>query len=233
WDFGTGALGDMACHTANLAFMALRLKYPTSIVAETVVGLNPQTYPTGARIAYQFPGRGDLPPVKLYWYEGKQDGKLLQPPESVLKNYKQPDKGYTVLFKDGLVMVRNNDGKEHHIGSGCFIVGDKAVLFSPSDYGSESYILTGSGIQKVTGKPEKMPSSPGHHKEWIEACKGGPAAVSNFNYAGLLTETVLLGNVAIRAGQGKKVAWNGDKLTTGNAETDAFLRMPYRKGWTL
>src|SRR5207248_10772043 len=65
WDFGTGALGDMACHTANMAFLALKLGYPTSIVAEEVEGLTPETGPTGARIVYQFPERDQFVPVKF------------------------------------------------------------------------------------------------------------------------------------------------------------------------
>src|SRR5262249_23835658 len=69
WDYGTGALGDMACHTANMAFMALKLGSPTSFVAEEVQNYNPETYPTGARISFQFPARDNMAPLKFVWYE--------------------------------------------------------------------------------------------------------------------------------------------------------------------
>ena len=87
WDFGTGALGDMACHTANMPFMALKLGYPDSIVADCG-DLNPETYPGWATVTYQFPARGDLPAVKLVWYEGQKDGKKNLPPEDLLQGEK-------------------------------------------------------------------------------------------------------------------------------------------------
>ncbi len=77
-----------------------------------------------------------------------------------------------------------------------------------------------------------MPRSPGHHREWVNACKGGPAALSNFDYAGPFTEMVLLGNVAMRIG--KRIVWNADKLQCVDCPAaDQFLRREYRKGWTL
>src|SRR5262245_35497893 len=78
WDFGTGALGDMACHTANMPFMGLNLGLPTTIEAESEA-LNPETYPGWARVTYEFPARGSLPPVKVIWYEGKRDDKRVLP----------------------------------------------------------------------------------------------------------------------------------------------------------
>src|SRR6516225_8862688 len=84
WDFGTGALGDMACHTANMAFLALKLGYPTSVFAECG-DLNPETFPSWATVNLEFPARGDMPPVKFFWYEGKRGGKKNLPPIELLK----------------------------------------------------------------------------------------------------------------------------------------------------
>ncbi len=234
-DFGTGALGDMGCHTANLAFMALKLDAPKTVQAESGP-INGESFPNWARVVHEFAARGDMPPVTVTWYEGRKDGKLVQPPEAFFTKYKQPEQGYAVWFQDSKdgrrVFHGDPKGKNSAASSGCFLVGEKGVLFSPSDYGGESYLIRDAGIEKVSGKLEKLPSSPGHHKEWIEACKGGKPAMSNFNYAGPLSEFILLGNVAMRAG--KKLEWDAANLKATNCpEAEQFLRREYRKGWTL
>jgi hypothetical protein len=210
WDFGTGALGDMACHTANLPFMALKLEYPTSIVAESGE-INPETYPGWAIVHYEFPARGDMPPVKLTWYEGKRDGQRVLPPPELTKGQKMTD-------------------------SGSLMVGDKGILFSPDDYGSHYVLLPKKEFEGYEGPPKTLPRNgrgdDGMKAEWVAAIKGGPPAMSNFNYAGLLAETVLLGNVALRVG--KKIDWDGPNLKAVNCpEADPFIRREYRAGWTL
>ena len=205
WDFGTGALGDMACHTMNLPYMALQLGQPTTVVARRGQ-LSPESPPgrdEGCTITYDFPARGKLPAVRLYWYEGNDN----LPPRSLFHGQRM-------------------------VNSGCLIVGARGTLYSPSDYGG-SYQLLPEATFKVYQPPKPtLPRSPGHHAEWIRACKGGPAAMSNFDYAGPFTEVVLLGNVAIRAG--KRINWNSEQLRARNLpEADQFIRREYRKGWTL
>jgi hypothetical protein len=235
-DFGTGALGDMGCHTCNLPFMALKLKYPQTVEAQSGP-INGETFPVWAVVRHTFAEREGMPPVTFTWYEGRKDGKLVQPPEELLSRYKLPEKGYRVFFQNGEVFAGEPDHKDrrkrpHHAGSGCFMVGDKGILFSPSDYGGESYLVRDGLIEKVGGTPEKLPRSPGHHREWLEACKGGKPAMANFDYAGILTEFVLLGNVAMRVG--KKLEWDGEKLCATNCkEADQLLKRKYSKGWTL
>jgi predicted dehydrogenase len=210
WDFGTGALGDMACHTANMAFRALKLGYPTSIVAESGE-LNKETYPAWAKITFEFPKRGDMPPVKFVWYEGSKDGKKLFPPEALAHG-------------------------EKFSNSGSLLVGDKGVLFSPNDYGMQWMLLPKKNFDGYK-KPElKGPSNNkddlGQKQEWIAAIKGGPAAYSNFDFAAMLTETILLGNVAVKVG--KKLEWDGPNLRVTNApEAEALIKTEYRKGWSL
>jgi predicted dehydrogenase len=212
WDFGTGALGDMACHTANMAFMALKLGYPTSVQAESGP-LNPETYPGWARVVWEFPARGDMPPVKVFWYEGKKDGKKVLPPEELLKGRNVTD-------------------------SGSLLVGEKGVLYSPNDYGAH-YELP-EDVREAANRVEKtLPRNgrgdDGMKEEWVRAIKAGKPeiAMSNFDYAGMLTETVLLGNVAIRA-QGKKLDWDGPNFKiTNDSEANNFLKTEYRSGWTL
>ena len=242
WDFGTGALGDMACHTANMAFMALKLGYPTAIAAENGE-LNPETYPAWARVTFNFPARGDMVPVKFVWYEGQKDGKHVLPAPELVKGQGERDKGYAIYFKDNKWHFRNPDQKDPKrqvqvISSGSFLVGDKAVLFSPDDYGADSYLVTPDAVQKVTGKPEKLPSNNKHDDgmkaEWVAAIRAGkPAeALSNFDYAAMLTETILLGNVAMRAG--KPLQWDGPAMKiTNDAAANKYLHFDYRKGWAL
>jgi predicted dehydrogenase len=235
-DFGTGALGDMGCHTANLPYMALKLKFPQTVEAQSGP-INGESYPVWARVKHRFPARGDLPAVTFTWYEGRKDGKLVQPPDDLLKAYKMPDKGYQVFFKDGEVYHGDPQSNErrkkpNHARSGCFMVGDKGIFFSASDYGGDGVFIRDGVIERIQGAPQKLPQSPGHHKEWILACKGGSPAMANFDYAGPLTEFILLGNVAMRVG--KKLDWDGNQLKATNCkDADPYIRRTYRKGWTL
>jgi predicted dehydrogenase len=221
WDFGTGALGDMGCHTANMAFRALKLGYPTSVEAKAG-DVNDETCPSYATVTYQFPARGDMPACKVVWYEGKvptgkkdKDGKPETtknlPPEELLYGQTPP-------------------------GSGSLIVGDKGTLYSPNDYGAAFKLYPEkdfAGYQKPSPTlPRNGGGDPGMKKEWIEAIKGGPKPFSNFDVAGLLTEFILLGNVAIRTG--KKLDWDGDACKVTNCpEAEQYVRKQYRKGWEL
>jgi predicted dehydrogenase len=214
WDFGTGALGDMACHTANMAFMALKLGHPSSVVAENGE-INPETYPAWATITFQFPARGDMPPVKLVWYEGKKtpDSPQNLPPAELFKG-------------------------EKPVSSGSLLVGEKGTLYSPDDYGARYFLLPKKEFEGYK-KPERaLPRNGrgdrGQKEEWARAIKEGKPqiALSNFDYAALLTETILLGNVAMRAG--KKLEWDGPNLKFTNApDANKLLRTEYRSGWAL
>ena len=222
WDYGTGALGDMACHTANMAFMALKLGHPTSVRGDdkAIEGLNPETYPTQAHVEWVFPARGDMPEVKFHWYEGQRGGKKMLPPEKLLAK----------LLKPG----------EKLSDSGSILVGDKGVLFSPNDYGAAFRLVPEEAFKEVQkSKPEKLPVNGGgdfgQKKEWVQAIREGKPelALSNFDYAGMLTEAILLGNVAIRF-PGKKLEWDGPALKITNApEANQLINPGYRKGWDL
>jgi predicted dehydrogenase len=223
WDFGTGALGDMACHTANMAFRALKLGYPSSVVADAT-DLNPETYPSSAKVTFQFPARGDMPPVAFTWYEGQRAGKKLLPPEELVKKAVSIDTN------------RRHNGKL--VDSGSILVGEKGILYSPDDYGAEFFLYPAEEFKGVnTKKPEKLPinnkGDDGMKVEWVEAIKGGPKAYSNFDFAAMLTETILLGNIAIRM-TGETLDWDGPSLKfTNNSRANQYLHYEYRKGWTL
>ena len=114
--------------------------------------------------------------------------------------------------------------------SASLCIGSKGTLYSPDDYGGRStWLPKGNEIKKPA---PTLPRSPGHHKEWIDACKGGPKAMSNFDYAGPFTEFVLLGNLAMRLG--KKFEWDPVNLKAKNCpEADQWIKREYRKGWSL
>ncbi len=187
----------------NLPWMALQLTAPTSVQAELDRPNNDESPPNGLRVTYEFPARGKRPPVRMIWYESSR------PP--------------TALFQ-GLTIS----------SGGSLFIGTRGKLFSRSDYGGTNTILTTADSFRDYRPPTTtIPRSPGQHAEWIRACKGGPAAMSNFtDYAGPLTEMVLLGNVAIRVG--KRVVWNSEKLQAVDLPAaDRYIRREYRKGWEL
>jgi len=222
WDFGTGALGDMACHTANMPFRALQLDAPVAVAAEAGE-INPETFPAWAHIQYHFPARGGRAAVTLHWYEGKRDGKKVLPPADLLAKLMKPGEKLT--------------------DSGSILVGDKGILFSPNDYGSQYRITPEkdfAGLQ--TAKPETTPAGADEggqdayqKKEWAAAIRAGkPAlAASNFDFAGRLTEAMLLGNIAVRFA-GQKLDWDAAKLSFSNSPAATKLvGKEYRKGWEL
>jgi len=220
WDFGTGALGDMACHTFNMPFMALMLRDPSSVQAVTS-GHNQETYPKWSIIDFDFPTLGARPAVKVKWYDG---GKL--PEQGLFAGYPGEQK----KRDDGTV----EEKPFQTASSGVLVIGEKDTLYAPGDYCEKGFTLK-SGSKPADVAFEK---SPGHFQEWVRAIKGGPAARSNFpDYSGPLTETILLGNLAVWAAAaaetpGKKIEWNPASLVATNApEVEHVVRPKYREGW--
>lgn len=219
WDFGTGALGDMGCHTANLPFMALKLRYPVSVEAQAG-DVNPETYPSWAHVVWEFPARENMPAVTFHWYEGRREGQLVRPPKELLQR----------VLDSGVKQIS---------ASGCIMVGEKGLLYSPSDYGGDWRLIP----QELQAEAEKVPQTLPRNKngddvgmkaELVMAIRENKPeiALSNFDYAGPLTEFILLGNVAIKAGT--KLQWDGENFKiTNNSEANRYLRREYRKGWEI
>lgn len=203
WDFGTGALGDMACHTLNMPFMGLDLRDPTSVQAESS-GHNRDSFPKWSIITYEFPALGSRPALKMVWYDG---GKR---PSPDLLDGQQP------------------------AGSGSLMIGEKGKMYSPGDSGGGYQLLGGATEMEV-----KFPANKGgHFGEWVTAIRGGPPAVSNFpDYASPLTETVLLGNLAVWAasdGQGETVEWDAKNMKSNNVSgLETIVKPIYRDGYKL
>jgi predicted dehydrogenase len=220
-DFGTGALGDMACHTANMPFRALKLGYPTEVEAEAS-GINKESYPESSKIRFEFPAREALPPLTFWWYDGGR----------------KPVPELTADIQEMLDKVPD---------SGCLLIGDKGELFSGQDYGArfsvklkgEKELSDGNNHEAVKAVPQTTPRNAfegggdlRHHLEWIAACKGGPVPYSDFDIAAYLTEIILLGCVALRVG--KKLEWDGPNMVAKNApEAAQFIRREPRQGWNL
>jgi predicted dehydrogenase len=224
-DFGTGALGDMACHTVNMPFRALRLGYPTAIECEATSDYLPETYPKSSRIRFEFPKREGLPPLKFWWYDGNPSDKAVKP--------YRPNEELTreIVALNGSLPI-----------SGALIIGDQGKIFSPDDYGSTFFILAGnegkfskgSDHEACKAVPQTIPRSKGHYQEWVDAIRGGAPAYSNFDIAAYLTEIILLGCVALNVGVGEKLDWDGPKMRAkNNKKADQFVRREYRKGWKL
>ncbi len=211
-DFGTGPLGDMGCHIIDPAFWALDLGAPTTVEATTThweKDVSAQTFPRASIVRYQFPARGTRPPVALTWYDGR-----LQPP----------------------VPVDLEPGRKLP-GSGALLIGDKGTLLHGS-HGAGGLRLLPETRMKELVRPEKtLPRVTGSHEaDWLRACKEGPGgrpASSPFEYGGALTETVLLGVLAMRL-PNQRLTWDSANLKfANNPAADALLHSPYRDGWSL
>jgi hypothetical protein len=253
-DFGTGALGDMACHTVNLPFRALNLGYPTEIEATPIGKMNKETFPVGTKIRYQFPERKaaisvanphlfhhhrtiQQDAVTLWWYDGGQ------PDTTAPHGHDFSNKPPIELTAD-IVALRGEIPD-----SGCLLVGDGGTVFSPDDYGS-SFFVKLKGDEKYihyTKHPamaqfaERIPRNPhgkdnnsSHTLEWIAAVKENKPELcySSFEIASRLTEIMLLGCVSLRVG--KKIDWDGPKMVARNCpEAAPFIKRENRSGWTL
>jgi hypothetical protein len=222
YDFGTGALGDMACHTVNMPFRALKLGYPDVVELELSSRIYPETFPKTSRIRFEFPEREGLPRLKFWWYDGNPGDALkpLRPDANVTKE---------IVATMGKLPT-----------SGALIVGDKGKLFSPDDYGARFFLALKGQDEYQAGDtheackpiPQTIPRSPGHMQEFIRMIKDGTPAYSNFDIAAYLTEIILLGCVALRVGEGVRMDWDGPNMKSTNLpEADKFVRRQNRAGW--
>ncbi|MED6314053.1 MAG: Gfo/Idh/MocA family oxidoreductase [Verrucomicrobiota bacterium] len=221
-DYGTGALGDMACHTVNMPFRALKLGYPTVVEAEDHSGMNKETYPLNSRIRFEFPEREGMVPLKFWWYDGKKEGAQNQP------------------NKDTVSKIRNTFGNIR--GSGCLLIGTKGQIYTPDDYGSRYYISLNDEKKFKDSKKHEADQaiesnywqSPGHTQEWFDMMKGGRTAYSNFDNAAYLTEIILLGCIAMQVGKNRKMEWDGPNMKSPNIpEAANYVKREYLNGYTL
>jgi predicted dehydrogenase len=209
-DFGTGPLGDMGCHILDPAFWALDLGAPESVEATSThwePEVSSQTYPRASIVRYRFPARGKRPPIALTWYDGR-----LMPP-------------FPAALEEGRRLPSN----------GAVIIGDQGTIVH-GPLGADGMRLIPERKMKEYSRPDKTLAriQGGHEADWLRACKEGPngrPASSNFDYAGPLTEMVLLGIVAIRM-KDQRLEWDALNLRfKNNPQANELLRQAYRDGW--
>lgn len=205
WDFGSGGLGDMGIHNIAPVFSALNLDAPTTVDASATT-VNSETLPLASCVHYDFPARDGRPAVKLHWY----DGGLLPPRPEELE-----------------------PGRDLNREDGVLFVGDRGKMLVDGWGGHSPRLLPEKRMAEYRRPPKTLPRSIGHHQEWLEACKHGTPTRSSFDFAGPLTEAVLLGTVCVRVG-GQQLAWDSAQLKVTNvAEANKLLHYDYRPGWTL
>ena len=253
-DFGTGALGDMACHTVNMPFRALGLGHPTEIEATAVTGINQETFPLASKIRFQFPARKISVPAAHKTFFHRQDTLSLDPVTLWWNDGGQPDAasrgGHDGSNKPPSEITADIAAMFGEVpGSGCLLIGDKGKLFSPDDYGEQFFIKLNDEKkfthykkhEAIAAVPESVPrnlfkgdNDHRQHLEWIDAIKVGKPeqCYSRFAVGAQLTEIMLLGCVALRAGQ--KIEWDGPAMRATNCPAAAqFVKRENRAGWVL
>jgi predicted dehydrogenase len=219
WDFGTGSLGDMACHIVDPLFWALKLKYPISVEAsiskywqaffEETKSKN-EMFPRSTIVRFKFPAREAMPEVNVTWWDG---GLMPARPAGL-----EPDR-----------RMGDNNG-------GILLIGDEGAIMAGC-YGESPRLVPETAMKKYKRPPKSLEriemGSDGHELDWIRSCKGGKPASSHFDYSGPLSETVLMGNLAVRFPD-RPLLWNGEAMeVTNDAAANAYVKREYREGWHL
>ncbi|OGV61025.1 MAG: hypothetical protein A2283_13230 [Lentisphaerae bacterium RIFOXYA12_FULL_48_11] len=229
-DFGNGSLGNMGCHIMDGTFWALKLGYPTTVEAEQMIGGSDERYPIGTRIRWDFPAREGMEPVKLYWYDG------------LAKD--QPYNKQTVGAIDCVVREATNRPpfvveleKKYNrdFGSnGSILVGDKGIM-TIGQHGDGCRMVPEEAHRAFPMPAATLPRIKGtHQSDFFRACRGGAPACANFDYSEPLAEIVLLGDLAMRAGAGRLIKWDGPAMRCTNLpELNRFIKPAYREGWRI
>jgi hypothetical protein len=248
YDFGCGALGDMACHILGAPNMALQLGAPSSVECIHKEGVSDFMFPAKSIIRYDFPARGSMPPVKLFWHDGLTEaptipgvpeGELLgdlpsgKRPEGSPPPPTPPRTGFIGTVFDYAKYQTMLSAAEKRVPppDGSLFIGDKGML-TTGTYGEETRLIPTEKMADYHFPPEVLTRSPGHYRDWIRACKGGDAACSNFNVAAPFVEWMLLGAIALR--YDGKLEWDAAKMRfSNNPEANKHLKPSFRKGWSF
>ena len=244
FDFGCGALGDMACHILGAPNMALRLGAPSSVEVIRQEGKNDLTFPSSSVIQFEFPARGSMPPLKLVWYDAMKDVPMR--PSGLAEDEMLLGPGLKVkpCSDDAGAQVKASGGgkdttavqaapaepvRRPDQANGAVFIGENGILTTDS-YAGNVRLLPSERMLDFKNPPQFLTRSPGHHRDWIRACKGGDPACSNFSVAGPFTEWILLGSIALRF-EGK-LEWDAKRMRfTNNDAANKYLKPEIREGW--
>jgi len=276
FDFGCGALGDMACHILGSVNMALMLGAPTSVEVISQEGKSPFQFPKKSVTRFEFPARANMPPVKVFWYDARSDAAY-KPKELVegepliggagafgsagqqfsgggaipagrgqgrgaaaaapagapggAPGAAPGDTQPTAAGRGGRGGRGGGGGGGASQSNGAVFVGEKGVITTDT-YANNVRILPLERHNEYKLPPQMLTRSPGHHRDWLRACRGGDPACSNFSVAGPFTEWIVLGALALHF-EGK-LEWDAAKMKiTNNAEANKYLKPEVRKGWSL
>lgn len=229
WDYGTGALGDMGCHLIDPAFKTVGLGYPSEVECSVAAiyekmwtaAYYPDSCPAAASITLKFPGKNGKPDVKMHWMDG---GIRPERPDEL-----GPDE-----------IMGDNDGS-----GGVIIEGTKGKM-TCGTYGSNPKLLPTSRMKEVNVVKTLARVPEGHYVQWVNGCIAGYGKnelSSSFDYAGPLTEAILMGNLALRSWNiksenkftgRKKLLWDAKNMKITNFdEANQFVKREYRPGWEL
>ena len=247
YDFGCGALGDMACHILGAPNMALLLGSPTSVECVQLEGQSDFMFPTKSVIRYDFPARGSMPAVKVFWHDGCTKtpefpgvpagellGDLPENPQERWKRYRS--QVYTGFIGDVFdykkFLADKADPKaEMPTPDGSLFIGDKGLI-TTGTYGEDTRLIPVEKMENYQFPQPFLTRSPGHYRDWIMACKGGDPACSNFDVAVPFVEWMLLGTIALRFPG--KLEWDADNMRfTNNTAANQYLTPTFRNGWSF
>ena len=204
WHFGCGALGDFGCHDMDAATWAFELPVPETVEVLPAGHSDSDIAPYGEIGYYHFPPRGDQPPLKLTWLSG---GLRPPHPDAMPESSRLADRGILFLGEKGVIQ--------------CDGAGGAPRLYPESLRNS------------YKRPPKTLPRSNGHHRDWVDAIKGGPPASANFEYGAKLTEITLLGVMSLRLG-GKRIVWDSQNMKAKNLPAaDEIVHEIRRNGWEL
>jgi predicted dehydrogenase len=240
FDFGCGALGDMACHILGAPNMALMLGSPTSVECVSQEGKNNITFPNKSVIRFDFAARHNMPAVKIFWYDGIQDAPFRPAglgADEILGDL--PRKTAAASAAPVAPRPVPQDANARHdaevarrisTGSnGSLFVGSKGLI-TTGTYGENTRLLPAEKMDDYKFPAEVLTRSPGHYRDWIRAAKGGERSCSDFSIAGPFTEWILLGALSLRF-EGK-LEWDSAKMRiTNNSAANELLKPKFRKGW--
>ncbi len=231
YDFGNGSLGNMGCHVLDGVFWAMKIEHPTSMELEEVRGGTNERYPVGSRVRWDIPARGDMPPMKAYWYEGFNKSANITTAGGKNNAAKGAERNFPPLLLE--LQKQYKDEVMDEPDSGTLYVGEKGVLYTAT-YGGKMHIVPEEKMDEIKQPPRTLPRPKSIMTDFLDACRAGKKeTAASFDYGAQLTEFTLLGNLAQHAGLGKKVEWDGPGMKVTNLpELNQWIKRPYRKGWS-